>query len=265
MKLLTFLLIAVCFISANLLYAQGHIEFTGKPIFITTPSSNDTIISVKRDNDPLPGTAMALYWGLPLSRYTLYVPVMTSTDIYTDTIYKYGSANNPITFMNNVALSGNASLTIQSGCYSGSWGQCSDIRLKKNVKGIDNALNKVLNLKGITYQWRKDEFPSYNFEEGTKIGFVAQEVEEVLPELVKTESDGIKSVAYSNMIPVLVEAIKEQQKLIDSGKDKEALLNERINLLQTQLTEQQEEINAVATTIRELKEKDNSLNVSEYK
>ena len=83
-----------------------------------------------------------------------------------------------------------------SGCYTGTWTQCSDIKLKRNIRKIDNALYKILNLRGVNYEWRKEEFPSFNFEGGSKIGFIAQEVEKVLPELVNTENDGIKSVNY---------------------------------------------------------------------
>jgi len=82
----------------------------------------------------------------------------------------------------------------------------SDERLKSDIKTIDNALDKVMNMRGVSY--------TKQAEKG--IGVIAQEVEKVLPEVV---TDGeYKSVAYGNIVGVLIEAIKEQQKQIDELK-----------------------------------------------
>ena len=92
----------------------------------------------------------------------------------------------------------------------------SDVRLKKDIKPIVSALDKVKNLNGVSFTWKKDNKKS--------IGFIAQEVEQVLPELVDTNpaiDDPIKeykSVNYSNVVAVLVEAMKDQQKQIDELK-----------------------------------------------
>lgn len=84
----------------------------------------------------------------------------------------------------------------------------SDIRLKSNVGTISNALTKVLQLRGVHYEMR-----------GTpSIGVIAQELEQVFPELVFTDSDGYKSVAYSNIVGVLIEAIKELKAEVDKLK-----------------------------------------------
>jgi len=82
----------------------------------------------------------------------------------------------------------------------------SDERLKSDIQTIDNALDKVMNMRGVSY--------TKQAEKG--IGVIAQEIEKVLPEVV---SDGeYKSVAYGNIVGVLIEAIKEQQKQIDELK-----------------------------------------------
>ena len=82
----------------------------------------------------------------------------------------------------------------------------SDERLKSDVKTIDNALDKVMNMRGVSY--------TKQAEKG--VGVIAQEIEKVLPEVV---TDGeYKSVAYGNIVGVLIEAIKEQQKQIDELK-----------------------------------------------
>ena len=82
----------------------------------------------------------------------------------------------------------------------------SDERLKSDIKTIDNALDKVMNMRGVSF--------TKQAERG--IGVIAQEVEKIIPEVV---TDGeYKSVAYGNMVGVLIEAIKEQQKQIDELK-----------------------------------------------
>ena len=82
----------------------------------------------------------------------------------------------------------------------------SDERLKSDIETIDNALDKVMNMRGVSYVKQAEK----------GIGVIAQEIEKVLPEVV---TDGeYKSVAYGNIVGVLIEAIKEQQKQIDELK-----------------------------------------------
>ena len=96
----------------------------------------------------------------------------------------------------------------------------SDIRLKKNVRNLEGSLDKTLKLRGVKFDW-KDEHKGND-----QLGFIAQEVEEVLPEVVSdTESLGDrhgethKVVNYQAVVPVLVEAIKELKQEIDDLKE----------------------------------------------
>lgn len=82
----------------------------------------------------------------------------------------------------------------------------SDEKLKKDISTIDGALDKVKQLRGVDYTWKESEEKSK--------GVIAQELQEVFPELV-SESDSGLSVNYNGIIGVLIEAIKEQQKQID--------------------------------------------------
>lgn len=93
----------------------------------------------------------------------------------------------------------------------------SDIRLKTNIKVIDNALSKVLKLRGITYD-RTDSSLA------RQTGVIAQEVLTVLPEAVIGSESTQYSVAYGNMVGLLIEAIKEQQSIIADQKEKLQLL-----------------------------------------
>lgn len=82
----------------------------------------------------------------------------------------------------------------------------SDLTLKKNLKLIDNPIDKLMQLNGYAYQWKSDDSHQY--------GVIAQEVEKILPYAVSTGNDGIKGVSYNQIIPVLIEAIKVQNKRI---------------------------------------------------
>ena len=87
--------------------------------------------------------------------------------------------------------------------------ESSDSRLKSDIEKIGNALDKVNNLSGYTFV--------KNGQRST--GVIAQEIQQVLPEAVQ-EKDGYLSVAYGNLIGLLIEAIKEQQKEIEELKNK---------------------------------------------
>ncbi len=124
----------------------------------------------------------------------------------------------------NLDVNGNGRFrSISSGAYQGPVNRTSDgtlttatsdMRLKENISTIHGGLNSVLNLRGVTFTWKDD--PGM----GTRIGLIAQEVESVLPELVFTnEVDGYKGVNYSEMTAVLIEAVKEQQSLIENQQN----------------------------------------------
>lgn len=82
--------------------------------------------------------------------------------------------------------------------------QTSDRRLKKNILDLVSPLDKAIQLRGVSYQW-KDE----NKSQRTQIGVIAQEVEKIYPEFVHTNDKGMKAVNYAQMTAVLIEAIKE--------------------------------------------------------
>ena len=137
-----------------------------------------------------------------------------SNDIYTR--YRQGGTANAWKKIVLSDVSGNSviagTMTATGFIYN------SDVKLKKNINTIDNALAKILQLRGVSFNWKKDNSPS--------VGLIAQEVETVFPELV-SESNGIKSVQYGNLVAPLIEAVKEQQKEIES-------LNGRIKILEAQ-------------------------------
>lgn len=107
-----------------------------------------------------------------------------------------------------------------NGWASGTWLSFSDARYKEEVQPIGTALARALQLRGVTYRWKQNEFPEQKFDDQTHIGFLAQELEQVIPEVVITDANGYKSVDYGRLTPLLVEAIKEQQQRIDKLEKK---------------------------------------------
>jgi len=96
------------------------------------------------------------------------------------------------------------------------WDSSSSLKWKTAITPLDNILDKVTQIQGVTYQWRVDEFPEMSFENTTQIGIIAEELEKVFPELVNTDQNGDKSIQYGKLTPILIEAIKEQQKVNES-------------------------------------------------
>ena len=136
-----------------------------------------------------------------------------------------------------VDLYNGASLYVPGNITSGSFiYNSSDRNLKKNIETIQNPLEKIMQLRGVTFNWKKDNTPN--------IGLIAQEVEQVFPELV-TGTEGNKSVAYSNLVAPLIEATKAQQQEIQDLKKQQVEADKK----------QQEEINTLKNQIKVLETK----------
>ena len=116
----------------------------------------------------------------------------------------------------------------------------SDIRLKKEIVSLDLSLEKILQVQGVSYFWKDKEK-----SEKKQIGFIAQQLEKIFPELVETDEKGMKSVNYSHLVSPLVEAVK-------------ALYGRIINLEQNQNV-QAREIATVKAENEELKRKNQEL------
>ena len=99
---------------------------------------------------------------------------------------------------------------------AGAWTNASDITIKKEIEDLQYGLNEILSLKPRKYKMKSNDI--------IQIGFIAQEVEEILPELVDEDDKGMKGLSYGQMTAVLVKAIQEQQAQIQN-------LQEQINIL----------------------------------
>ena len=92
------------------------------------------------------------------------------------------------------------------------YGSPSDIRFKENVKPLENALDRVLKLQGVTFDWKEDSETRMYINLKEDIGFIAQQVQEVVPELVRQNDNGYLSLRDRGMTALLVESIKELKK-----------------------------------------------------
>jgi hypothetical protein len=90
----------------------------------------------------------------------------------------------------------------------------SDARVKENVETIENALDKVTKLRGVSYTRNDIE------DKSTKIGVIAQEILEVVPEVVQQDNEGKYSVSYGNIVGLLIESIKELKAEVDELKSR---------------------------------------------
>jgi hypothetical protein len=89
-------------------------------------------------------------------------------------------------------------------------GTCSsDLRLKQNIEPFGPVLEKVTQLNPVSYEWRRDEHPEYQFGEGRMSGLIAQEVEQVFPSMVGQDGNGYKAVNYSQLPLLLLQAVRE--------------------------------------------------------
>ena len=91
----------------------------------------------------------------------------------------------------------------------------SDRNFKENITPIENPIEKIRKISGNTYDWKADLKDVHGYE-GNDVGVIAQEIEEVLPQIVTTRENGYKAVKYEKLVALLIEGIKAQQNQIDS-------------------------------------------------
>ena len=134
--------------------------------------------------------------------------------------YRFAVRNSDGTNMLASALFTDTSLTVVGDVIA--FGSPSDVRLKENVKPIESALDKVTKLQGVTFDWKKSDSILDVKED---IGFIAQDVQKVIPELVRENKDGMLSMRHQGIAPILLEAIKELKAEIEELKSNKCNCN----------------------------------------
>jgi hypothetical protein len=105
-----------------------------------------------------------------------------------------------------------AGITVTGTATATDFDSTSDIRLKTNIEPIDDPLAKVIQIEGVSFNWKEDNKPA--------LGVIADQVEEIIPEIVRGGPDTTKTVNYNGLIGLLIEAVKEQQTQIDGLKER---------------------------------------------
>ena len=173
------------------------------------------------------------YGSLVVGQYNLLGSTVTNsaTEFSTDnTAFVIGNGTSPLDKSDafKVMFNGDATvsndLRVKGDVTVGDVNVFSDARLKANIISLGSTLAKLLQIDGKTYTMKKDE------NKKQKIGVLAQDIEKVFPELV-SESNGVKSVNYQGLVPVLINALKEQQVEIDRLKEQEARIERLEKLL----------------------------------
>lgn len=150
---------------------------------------------------------------------------LISGDFASDYVVINGIANNGLTFCVNGT----------SGGWS-AWTNLSDARMKTKIAGIPDALNRVMQLRGVNYMWKD----SLGFDDALHIGFLAQEVEKILPEVVLRDAKtGVLSMQYAPVTALIVEAVKEQQRQIEGQKRHIESQDEKIARLEKMVEDMQ--------------------------
>ena len=184
---------------------NASFNLQGDTLVVTKISAGSTVGTA---GSILTSTGTGLNWTAPVGGFSVtddilsnltYYPVFVNTTSGTPSQTSVSSTNlqfNPST--------GTLSATIFTSL--------SDKTQKTNIKPIENPIELVKQLEGVRYDWINNQKPS--------IGVIAQDIEKVLPEVVETNSNGLKSVSYGNIVGVLIEAIKEQQIRIEELEKK---------------------------------------------
>jgi hypothetical protein len=179
------------------LHTNGTVRFSGLPA--------------------LSGTSVIMSDGTgELSRYVLPANTTISTfsaSVGSNTVPRFNGAGTLVSSQltdngTGIGVGGSPSANAKLTLY-GTMSLMSDARSKTNVARVGNALAKVTALNGYYYNWKGQTA-------NREVGFLAQEVEQVLPEAVSENAEGTKFVNYDGVLPLLTEAIKEQQKVIST-------------------------------------------------
>ena len=113
----------------------------------------------------------------------------------------------------------------------------SDQRFKKDISKLTEALDIVQRMNAYRYTYRTDEFPEEQLPQSDQVGFLAQEIQELLPEVVFESKNGMLSISYDKLTPLLVEAIKEQQVQIEAFTQEKEAINRELAALKAQVNE----------------------------
>jgi len=234
----------------NYAHANGNIYFQGEDpsggnkalLYLYSDTTGDAHIRGYHDSNEVFRTKSSgtLQVGNPSNtsnengelQLTAYLQTNYSLDIYKDVNNVYGHGSSAMIWRVFQGSGGVISFNAADGSFRSTGDiiaySSSDVRLKDNIKSIDNAIDKVLTLNGCEFDWNDKQ----STHQGSDVGLIAQDVEQVVPQAVRTNDSGYKSVRYEKMIPLLVQSIKEQQSHIDKQQQQIEQLLKRVERLE---------------------------------
>jgi len=221
--------------SASLLIETANLELATASLNTSVSNINTTTASLLIETanlETFSGSTLTRLTALESSASTALSTNNTQATSITNLNSTTASLNTSVTNINSFTASMGTTSNVRFGSLgigmaaSGTSGRIdaandvvafstSDVRLKENIVPIPNAIEKIRKISGNTYDW-KAELKDVHGYEGNDVGVIAQEVEEVLPQLVQDRDNGYKAVKYDKLVALLIEGIKEQQQHIDN-------------------------------------------------
>ncbi|HEU0117600.1 MAG TPA: tail fiber domain-containing protein, partial [Alphaproteobacteria bacterium] len=166
----------------------------------------------------------------------------------------YGSIDleAPQVGINTTSVTSGYALTVNGNVIASGYFSSSDIRLKKDIKDFDrDGLAIVNGMRTVHFKWKKDDKAEY--------GVIAQEVEKVLPEAVKTDGNGYKEVAYDRLVLPVIEAVKKLSSMVTDLQGKVAILMDWKGKTDTRMTDLEKQIKLLEQQNKELADRNKSL------
>jgi len=171
----------------------------------------------------------------------------TTTDGFTSALRMKLSSSGTLSINSTYAGTFYKLFVVGTAFSSGGWLTLSDARYKKGVTAIPNASEKLAQLEGVSYDFKKDVVNGIDLSKQSdkkQLGLIAQDLQKVFPELVESDESGYLAVNYQGLIPVLIEGFNDQQEIInDQGElitEQEgtiSALNVKVENLESQLAE----------------------------
>ncbi len=196
-----------------------------KNIFFTNIDTSATLASVFNDNPIIQFTrkkddfSKSLIMGLNQNKLKIGWVL--------DKTYKYKGLSN---IYDGLSLDRSGEVKVNGSIKSACFITTSDKNLKDNIVKIENPIDKIFNLEGVKFEW-KENILSEELKDHKNIGYIAQDVEKIFPELVEI-NDNIRSISYDNLTAILVEGIKHNQILIDNNFKRLKILEEKLSNLE---------------------------------
>jgi hypothetical protein len=126
------------------------------------------------------------------------------------------------------AWGGSGDLLVEGNVTAQNYHKASDIRFKKDITPVTNSLSRILALIPKYFYWKIEEFKEKHFSTKKQIGFIANEVETIIPEAVHTDKEGIKYIEYDKITPVMVGSIQELSLKITALENENIALKQKI-------------------------------------